>query len=437
MTRLQDCAASLQKLHRRRRAARILAVVLGTQLLACASLTDVNAPDVVQPASLENPSGADALWAGAMSRTTTVFAQTLISSGEMTDELQSTLAAGSDADKRRVNDPGIVGAYPYANMHAARITTLQALGVAERIGLQQKTHIGQLFSLLGYIELSFAEQLCSGIPLGAIVDGQDISGKPLTTAEMYTQAIADFDSAIVYAADSARIGNLARVGRGRALLNLGQFATARAAVANVPTAYVYRTENSAAVQINAVFDAINSAKRTTVADREGLNGLNFRTAGDPRIPTQLLGKGSDGVTDLYGFTPYNSLASPIVVASGVEARLIEAEVLLRAGSASDALVLLNTLRATVSGLAPLTLQSDDASRVDQLFRERAFWLFLTGHRQGDLRRMIRLYGRTQDAVFPTGAYPKGGAVYGAEVTFAPEVFQQNNPYYHGCLDRAP
>jgi starch-binding outer membrane protein, SusD/RagB family len=436
MSQQHDRASSRAGRATTRRAQWILTGIAFLQLFGCTTLTDVSAPDVVQPAALENPTGGLALWAGAVSRTTTALTQTVVYTGELSDELFSAAAAGSDPDRRRLPDPAISGLYPYTPMHAARGNILQAIGVLERVAPQPASRIGQLFALMGFIELSLAEQICSGVPLGAIQDGQDVPGQPLTTAQMYARAIADFDSALVYAVDSARIGNLARVGRGRAYLELGQLPAARAAVATVPTTYVYRTENSASVQPNAVFDAINNSKRSTVADREGLNGLNFRSASDPRVPTQLLGKGADGVTDLYGFTPYSSLASPIVLASGVEARLIEAEASLGGGSATDALANLNALRANAPGLPPLMLQSDDAGRVDQLFRERAFWLFLSGHRQGDLRRLVRRYGRTQDAVFPTGPY-KGGATYGSDVNFAPEFAQLNNPNYHGCLDRAP
>ena len=40
----------------------------------------MSAPDVVQPSALENPTGGLALWAGAVSRTTTVLTQTVSAS---------------------------------------------------------------------------------------------------------------------------------------------------------------------------------------------------------------------------------------------------------------------------------------------------------------------------------------------------------------------
>ncbi|HEX5831167.1 MAG TPA: hypothetical protein VFY16_09310, partial [Gemmatimonadaceae bacterium] len=252
--------------------------------------------------------------------------------------------------------------------------------------------------------------------------------------EMFERATAHFDSALALAADSTRVLNLARVGRARALLGLARFADAATSVAAVPTAYVFATDASAAVQPNGVFDVINNRRQLTVADREGTNGLDFRSAADPRVPTDFVGTTPGGTGDIHGFSRYASLAAPITLASGVEARLIEAEAMLRAGDAAGALTILNALRATMPGLAPLGDAGSEAARVDQLFRERAFWLFATGHRQGDLRRLVRQYGRPPDSVFPSGPY-FGGQFYGSDVNFAPEAAQLQSPLYTGCASR--
>ena len=58
---------------------------------------------------------------------------------------------------------------------------------------------------------------------------------------------------------------------------------------------------------------------------------------------------------------------------------------------------------------PLTDPGDLDARVDLLFRERAFWLFLSGRRLGDLRRLIEHYGRDPESVFPTGTHHLGEA----------------------------
>ena len=69
-----------------------------------------------------------------------------------------------------------------------------------------------------------------------------------------------------------------------------------------------------------------------------------------------------------------------------------------------------------------------------MFRERAFWLFGTGHRIGDLRRLARQYGRASETVFPTGTYFKGG-LYGTDVNIPVPFEERNNPNFHGCLNR--
>jgi starch-binding outer membrane protein, SusD/RagB family len=87
------------------------------------------------------------------------------------------------------------------------------------------------------------------------------------------------------------------------------------------------------------------------------------------------------------------------------------------------------------GLTPLPVPATASDAVDLLFLERAFWLYATGHRLGDMRRLLRPpYSRTQDTVFPTGAYHKGGT-YGPDVNLPLPIEEQNNPNSNGCLDR--
>jgi hypothetical protein len=70
-----------------------------------------------------------------------------------------------------------------------------------------------------------------------------------------------------------------------------------------------------------------------------------------------------------------------------------------------------------------------------LFKERAYWLFATAHRLGDLRRLVNSYGRAPDAVFPTGPYKYGGS-YGTAVnmTLGP-LAGGVNPEEKGCTTR--
>jgi hypothetical protein len=129
--------------------------------------------------------------------------------------------------------------------------------------------------------------------------------------------------------------------------------------------------------------------------------------------------------------------SPVSITSGIEARMIEAEAQLRAGNSAGALATLNAARATVTGLTPLADAGTEVARVNQLFRERAFWLFGRGYRVGDMRRLIRQYNRAANTVFPTGAWHKGGN-YGTDVTMPVPQAEENNPNVPSgqtCLDR--
>jgi hypothetical protein len=140
-------------------------------------------------------------------------------------------------------------------------------------------------------------------------------------------------------------------------------------------------------------------------------------------------------TLLYVQLKWPARDASVSVADGIEARLIEAEALLRAGSNAAFITALNALRATVTGLAPLADPGTAAAREDLLFRERAFWLFGSGHRLGDLRRLIRQYGRAEAQVFPTGDFAEGGQ-YGHDVNFPVPQAERNNPNFNGCLNRA-
>jgi len=418
--------------------------------IGCSTLTEADAPDVIQQSALDNPSGAEVLRLGAISRFVTAFAggvelTQISATGLISDELFSTsVGSVTRVDQRLLVEPVPVIYYPYQGLQQTHVNTLQAIDALQRISPSRRAQIGQLFALAGYVEMFLGENLCSGVPLSPLVDGLPVEGEPVSIVELFDRAASRFDSALAYAGDSARFLGLARVGLGRVLLDAGHFDEAAAAVAAVPTEFVYATEHSATVQQNGFFAVVNTQKNFTVADHEGGNGLDFVSAKDPRVPTALLGKGTDRVTNVYSFGHYANSASPVVLASGVEARLIEAEAALHDGAADRFLSDLNALRAdpviranyaiAPGALPPLVQPASEEERVDLLFRERAMWMFGTGHRHGDLRRLVRQYGRPVESVFPTGTW-KAGQTYGSDVDFPPDVGELNNPHYQRCANR--
>jgi hypothetical protein len=91
-------------------------------------------------------------------------------------------------------------------------------------------------------------------------------------------------------------------------------------------------------------------------------------------------------------------------------------------------------------MAALATPATKDAATDLYFREKAFWVFSRGQRLGDLRRLIRQYGRAQENVFPTGTFHKNGnPPYGTDVNFpiatTSTIDEGANPNFHGCIDR--
>jgi hypothetical protein len=87
-------------------------------------------------------------------------------------------------------------------------------------------------------------------------------------------------------------------------------------------------------------------------------------------------------------------------------------------------------------MAALPTPGNATAATDLFFREKAFWQFGRGNRLGDMRRLIRQYGRTQDQVFPVGKFHKpGGGSYSTDVNLPVTDNEKTNPNFTGCIDR--
>ena len=227
------------------------------------------------------------------------------------------------------------------------------------------------------------------------------------------------------------VTNLVRVQRGRVLINLGRFPEAAAAVSAVPTGFQFENPHSTADARtqNAIKGLMWDTFFLGMGDTEGTNGLDYVSAGDPRVSSVDGGVSEfDLQTQVFRFVGYESSDSPVPLATGAEARLIQAEAALRANDVNGWLARLNEPRAA-KGMAPLLDPGTAASRVDLTFRERAFWLYGTAHRLGDLRRLIKQYDRGAESVFPTGDYHKDNLQRANQVALVVPQTEENNPNY--------
>jgi hypothetical protein len=415
-----------------------VAVLMLPILLSCHDITKVDAPDLVDPSALDNPIGATSRYAGAISDFASAYAKQVAQTGLLADEFRDLDNSIVSPDRRAILP---TNRYPFVDLSRARISALRAITTLQRYAPEPRARIGELYALAGFVEVMFAENLCAPVPLTNVSDGVPYGAPPLARAALIAHALAMFDSAATYDGTSDTIANLAHVGSARALLLRGDFGGAAAAVADVPLDFAYFVPYSATLagQTNWLYSLIGVDRSTSVSDIEGINGLPFISGSDSRIDVDSLGVGQSGLP-VYNFAKDAGLGAPIMLAGGVEARLIVAEAALRDQADDGWISILNTLRQNGISppLPPLTSDSTfDASadlRVDALFHERAFWLFGTGHRQGDLLRLIREYDRATEATFPTGPYGVvSGINYGTDVQFTP-AGEEPNPLYAGCTE---
>lgn len=411
------------------RAGLLLILMSGT---GCGDLLEVRDPDLVTSEKVKGARGADLIWAGALWQFANAFSGhgdgQALTSGLFADEYHFAKPGVSDVDLRKVVSES--GAFRL--LHRARVGTGNAAGYLEEVN-PSDPRIGEMWALSGFTYLMLGEDFCSGVPFGEVtLDGSVTNGESRTTEEIFQLAMERFDWALEKAAGDPRLENLARVGAGRALMDLGRFAEAARAVAQVPTDWRYPIHYGEE-NWNRQYTSTTTNKWISLSDREGMVGLPFRSANDPRVPWIPGGKGADGQTPHYQQLKFSSVDSEVTLASGVEARLIEAEAALADEDVETFLARLNGLRETF-GLDQIGDPGTPDSRVDRLFHERAFTLFGEGRRLGDLRRLVRQYGRSAQEVFPSGPYHKGGS-YGTDVNLAIPTSEEGNPNFSGCLDR--
>ena len=427
-----------------------LAVGVLTASAACSidKILKVEDLDVATPGSLNTVAALPILLGGAVSTFHAAFVGTgnvNESSGQigygglLADELRSsdTFPTRNQVDQRAIQLDNGSNESQFILLSQARAAAQIA---STRYMQLDKNDPGMAlaFALDGYSTILFGEDYCSGVPFSTLTDvGATIYGQPLSTTQIFQRAVAKFDSALAAPGITADYRNLALVGKARAQLDLKLFADAGATAAQVTPGFVFEIESSITTsnQYNGVYTFNINTKRLTLADTEGTNGLNFLSANDPRVTWKdTSSQAFDKTTNLIVQRKYGKRDSPAVLASYTEAQLIVAEAALAANNYAGALAILNTLRTTVPGLALLAPVVGATAQQDQLFRERAFWLYLTAHRLGDLRRLVRQYQRTPESVFPTGDFFKGNQ-YGPDVNFPVPKVEENNPNFHGCLDR--
>ncbi len=421
---------------------RILLLLSVAMLAApsCSELTslDQEAPSRVRAADLYKPANANLLVISAVSDFECALANYIVAGGLVGDELiDSQLGqSGWDHDRRTIvpslttyatagcGNTQFMG--PYTPLNVARFQADKILGALEGWTDAEVPNRGSLISIAaahaGYSLVLLGEAMCS-----ASID----VGPELTRAQVFAEAEERFDRAIAAATAVANdsILNMARVGRARARLNLGELADARADASLVPSTFIRRASYS---------NPPASARRQNIVHTQqyigffssvdpSFRGLTVEGVPDTRVTVVDAGvNGHDGVTRVWRTTKYPTANTAIAIASYDEAQLIVAEVdAAAAGTAANAITIVDALRARAS--LPAYTGGTTQPEVQTLVREeRRRELFLEGQRLGDIIRLNITLSPAAGAPFKNGGVY--GSAVGSEACFPlPDVERNNNP----------
>ena len=415
------------------------AALLGLLLVAGVSgceegFLEVDDQDVVPPEALEGPANVSVRINTIVGDYQEALDQYVLYSGLFTDEmiLSGTFPTRIDVDERRVQPSNqTLNGDLYETLHVSRASAdegvaafEQALGSDGFSEVQGELRDGIAYGKLygGYDRILFSEMYCQ-----SIFGGDDGESGPVGPDARMEEALAMLREAET-AADEAglpTVADAARVGQGRALLWLGRYQEAADAVSGVADAFYYPAEYSGNTteQSNEVWQLTYGTQgfqaRWTVGDGTAGNRHNERWPYFDEWVDQNLLLTDTGVSapeigvPIVLQTAYDAAGNGIPVATGWEARMIEAEALLQDGQFGAAETMVNDMLSE-PGVNPLTtsnfslndgqppelgafdpvdftapLSEDD---VRALARARAAGLWLSGTRQGTLRRFIDQYG---------------------------------------------
>jgi hypothetical protein len=475
-----------------------LILASGTLLTGCNTdkLVAVTDPTFRTPSDIDNASSVPGLVQGAYVQLVGGYSgfgddAFLSSSAVISDETYygDTFTTRQAADSRNLQPTslGNISDAAFSRLHQARFNARRAFATVTRFSTantaaEDAVTQAQLRAIEGYTYVTLSEGWCGSVPFSVIPDEGPIDPTaidvraPLTTAQMNDTAIVRFNQALVLDPNNA----LAKLGKARALLNQARYTEAAAAVAGVTDAYVFMLEHStnsggennpmAALMQNGRYGVGNlegglngtAALRpdnNTLVTQANAEGLNYRTAADPRVPYKAQPNCFTSSIRCWTNQNYPDYNADVPMASGVEARLIQAEAALQNGDGPGMMTILNNLRAkstnliaglypgqkqvffdngAVRLLPPLADPADPttsaatqfAARRNLLFRERAFWLYNTGHRQGDLRRLVRNYTLPSNTVFPSGPFFRGGLTFGNDVAYPVPFNEANNKNFN-------
>ena len=424
-------------------------------LAAChGNLLDVKDPDVVTPTQLTGPGAVAPVNAGVVGDFREMMDNYVRYTGLLTDEflLAGTFPTRREVDDRQINvDNATLTDEVYTPLQVSVVSSDRAAqqlanaasdpDYADILGdVQKGLARAQLFG--GYDRIFFAESYCQSIFSNPVVESA-----PVLPKDRASEALALLKKAETSANDAGLDdeATAAQIGQARAQMFLGNYQAAAQAVSSVPTDFTYQVAYSTntTAEENEVFQLTwgqHQALRWTVGNgddaarhnerwpyfdewvQQGLlipntqHGLQAFGAPTRTVTLQTEYGGVDPNPDsAAGNRSGQGFAASIVLASGWEAQMIQAEAELRAGQTSAAQNRVNALleesdqadnpikqvnaNVLFAAFDSVAFNGTLSHDLPELARARAAGMWLQGQRQGYLRR---LFLNDNVDLYPTG-----------------------------------
>jgi starch-binding outer membrane protein, SusD/RagB family len=427
-----------------------LAAAVVAAAAGCDDFLEVRNPAVVEATAIDPVADAPVLAASAFQNFATYYGSAVVYSGWFTSEIWvgDTFPTRNEYGRRLIDDRNATHNgdiwFPLSRSVSSAENVLDLAGGAA--GAEQSVHIARAAMTSGFSILLMAEHFCRGTIASGGQPGPELSTEQMLNlaVERLTRAIAVGTAASTATgpgttaatrAAAGNIANAARVGLGRAHLQAGRHAEAIAAVNAVPAAFRFDVPfvddagNRGRLGNGVFFFSGGGAREAIVVPpvyrQMGVN-LDLAAAdrvGDPRIPFNDAGRDAqDATLRLWNQQKYPNYASPIRLASGLEARYIVAEAQLKTGNPAAALTLIGERRT--AGQQDAFAGTGDAAILAELMAQRSRDFWLEGKRMGDFRRNP---GSVPNVLGPNDAYYKPAVgTMGDQTCFPIPAFEFEN-----------
>jgi starch-binding outer membrane protein, SusD/RagB family len=409
-------------------------VILAVTLTGCDDFFDVRNPNVIDAETIDAVQDGDLFARSAFQTFASSYGNMIVYTGWFTNEawVGDTFPTRNEFGRRAVDFTN--GTHTDAVWFPLARSIAQGEQVLEILSGEPEQELnlarGALTSGFGLVLMG--EAFCEG----TMAQPGNEPGPLMTSEQLLETAVNRFERTISEAAaaggsEAAGMADAARVGMGRALLQLGRTDEAIQAVQGVADDFVFNVPyvddagNRGRLGNGVFFFSAGGSRESFVVPPHYRDiGQDLTddgdVTGDPRIQFYDSGRdGQDNTLRLWSQLKYDNWAAAVDLASGLEARYIEVEA---RNDPAEMRAFINERRA-VGGHDPY--EGDDL--LGELMAQRSIDFWITARRMGDWRRN----GDAVPNILPPGPYYKPELPDVQNQTCLPIPFdeRQHNPNF--------